>query len=264
MIPFRLGGESGPEDPTWQLLPVWTGTSFTREQSLEILGRPYPLFYDCFQPGNGVVQDSNALFSSEPRGSIYQFEVTATGESTDARLVYPDTSGETLAATILALVVSSQPTEDRPLNVTLITQNDSPPAWFESFKTCPEWETAHSQGSKVTLTCSFAWDPETAALSQGAVPSKSSAPRMEPSSSKFLRNRSNGNHRPKSLRPCRMSRLRMSDAWSAPGKSHAAGKPGIGPDIPPGFLQLFHCDNCPICLRIGCTLNTCNRHMGDH
>jgi hypothetical protein len=171
MIPFRLGGESGPEDPTWQLLPVWTGTSFTREQSLEILGRPYPLFYDCFQPGNGVVQDSNALFSSEPRGSIYQFEVTATGESTDARLVYPDTSGETLAATILALVVSSQPTEDRPLNVTLITQNDSPPAWFESFKTCPEWETAHSQGSKVTLTCSFAWDPETAALSQGAVPS---------------------------------------------------------------------------------------------
>lgn len=151
-----------------QLLPVWTGTGLSREQSLEIIGQPYPLFYDCFQPGNGAVQEANALFSSEPRGSIYQLEACS---SEGARLVYLDTSTETLAATILALVVSSQPTEDCPLNVTLITQNDSPPAWSESFKTCPEWKTAHSQGSKVTLTCSFAWDPETAALSQGAVPS---------------------------------------------------------------------------------------------
>jgi hypothetical protein len=73
MIAFRLGGEAGPDDPLWQLLPVWTGSSYTWEQSMEVIGRPYPLFYDCFNPSSGGGPETNALFSGKPANAVRYF-----------------------------------------------------------------------------------------------------------------------------------------------------------------------------------------------
>jgi hypothetical protein len=177
-IAFRLGSEAGPDDPLWQLLPVWAGTDYTWEQSIEIIGRPYPLFYDCINPSSGGGPETNALFSGKPAASISRFDITTTETTIYAKISDPDASTENLAASILALVVSTQPTRDHLLSVTLETSSDEPPPWFERFKVCPEWKTGAAPAAlgpapvdkRLALTCSFAWDPQQATLTQGAVP----------------------------------------------------------------------------------------------
>lgn len=179
LIPFRLGGDFGPDEPLWQLLPVWTGTGHAWEQSLEVLGRPYPLFYDCFNPSTGAGPEANALFAGDPHGSVFHFDVKATDASVEALIRYPNTTTETLAASILALVVSTQPTIERPLTVTLETGIESPPEWFLRFQTCPDWKSVDGSQkvagtvtqSRSILTCSFVWDSQTATLTRGGVPS---------------------------------------------------------------------------------------------
>jgi hypothetical protein len=177
-IAFRLGSEAGPDDPLWQLLPVWAGTDYSWEQSIEIIGRPYPLFYDCFNPSSGGGPETNALFAGKPAASISGFKIATTETTIYAKISDPDASTENLAATILALVVSTQPTRDHLLSVTLETSSDDPPPWFERFKSCPGWKSGDAPAAfgpapadkRLTLTCSFAWDPQQVALTQGAVP----------------------------------------------------------------------------------------------
>jgi hypothetical protein len=165
-IPFRLGSDAGPDDVTWRLLPVWTGTGYNEEQSLGILGMPYPLFYDCHQPGNGSAPEANAMFATEPRGSIISFNVTST-DATEVEMTSPITDTKTLAATVLALVISSNATLERPLKMK-IHSHGSPAPWWEDFKTSPGW--IEENGG---IACTLAWNPETAKLVQGSVPSVS-------------------------------------------------------------------------------------------
>jgi hypothetical protein len=165
-IPFRLGSDAGPDDVTWRLLPVWTGTGYSEEKSLGILGMPYPLFYDCHQPGNGSAPEANAMFAAEPRGSIVSFDVSFS-DAIEAEMVSPITDTETLAATVLALVISSDATTERPLKMK-IRSFGSPAPWWEDFKSSPGW--VETDGG---ITCTLAWNPETAKLVQGSVPSVS-------------------------------------------------------------------------------------------
>lgn len=166
-VPLRFRGEASPDNPTWQLLPVWTGNDFTTESSLEMLGSPHPLFYDCFQPGTGGPPEANALFSSEPRGSIVDFEVSH-AQGFEARLSYPQTDADTLAALVLALVVSASPTPEEPLVVTLQTHGGAPNPWFEAFAKCPGWKEPNRGRS---LEGRFVWDAKAAKLIEGTVPS---------------------------------------------------------------------------------------------
>jgi hypothetical protein len=180
LIPFRLGGEFGPDHPQWRLLPVWTGSGHTWPESLEIIGRPYPLFYDCFNPSTGAGPEANALFAADPRGSLSRFDVSET-DAIKVLIRYPDIPTETLAATILALVVSSQPTTEHPLTVTLETGIETPPEWFHHFKSCPEWTSMDGSQqiagrvtqSRLLLSCTFVWDAKSATLNRGAVPAAS-------------------------------------------------------------------------------------------
>ncbi len=170
-IPFRFTGEGAPDNPTWQLLPVWTGTEHTRESSLEVIGRPLPLFYDCFQPGTGAVPEANALFSSEPRGSVAGVEMSFS-DGIYARLTYPQTDPETLSAIILSIVVSAAPTTEKPLTVTLQTHRAEPHPWFDVFAKCPGWEITEDKPNRGrSLRARFVWDPAQATLTEGAVPS---------------------------------------------------------------------------------------------
>jgi hypothetical protein len=173
MIPFRLGGESEPDNPLWQLIPVWTGTGRSLEQSLEILGQPYPLFYDCFNPSTGGGPEANALFAENPRGAIFSLDVSTSDAGTEALFCFPGGSSETLAASILALVVSTQPTPENPLTVTLETHLEKPPEWFANFKQSADWSPPGDPMGKArrrTLACTFVWDSENAVLTRGSVP----------------------------------------------------------------------------------------------
>jgi hypothetical protein len=178
LIPFRLGGESSPDNTTWKLLPVWPGTEHTWEQSLAMLGRPYPLFYDCFNPGDGEGPETHALFAGNPRGSVHGFKVSSTQEGISAHLLYPNTDPETLSALLLALVVSEQPVADRPLSISLDTEMNEPPSWLADFRKCAGWESTETpviiggkeMNRRIVLSCLFVWDAQTATLTQGAVP----------------------------------------------------------------------------------------------
>jgi hypothetical protein len=171
-IPFRFGGEGAPDNPTWQLLPVWTGTERTRESSLEAIGRPHPLFYDCFQPGSGGPPEGNGMFATEPRGEIAGFDVNLAKERIEARLSYPQTDAETLSAIILSLVFSAAPTPENPLIVTLQTHHANPHPWFEAFEKCPGWQVTENNPNRGrSLEARFVWDAAQAKLANGAVPS---------------------------------------------------------------------------------------------
>ncbi len=169
LIPFRLGGESGPDSPTWELLPVW---SFGGVSGPELLGRPYPLFYDCFKPGRGMGPETNAIFAGKPAGSIDGFDVTEEETGTLASFRHPQTNTLNLSATVLALVASVQPTEQHPLTVRLETSLSNFDSWLNSFQSCPGWE-AKNLSDRNVLTCVFVMDPGTAALKRGVVPSAS-------------------------------------------------------------------------------------------
>jgi hypothetical protein len=170
MIPFRLGGDYRIGTPIWKFLPVWTGGRKTREQSLEITGEPYPLFYDYFQAGRGDGPETNAIFAENPRGGFSNFNVSSDESSTRADLIYPTASPESLSAAILALVVSVQPTVKHPLVVALRIHDTSQLPWQKAFRTCPGWEFDKS-AEDFRLSCVFVWDPETANLKRGGVPS---------------------------------------------------------------------------------------------
>lgn len=178
LIPFRLGGEFSPDHATWKFLPVWPGTEHTWEESLAMLGRPYPLFYDCFNPGDGDGPETHALFSGHPRGSVHRFSVSSAEDRISADLLYPRTDTETLSALLLALVVSAQPTADRPLTISLDTEMKTSPSWLDDFRECKGWKASETpviiagkkMNGKIVLSCSFVWDPNTATLVQGALP----------------------------------------------------------------------------------------------
>jgi hypothetical protein len=176
LIPFRLGGEGGSDFATWKLLPVWPGTGHTWEESLAMLGRSNPLFYDCFNPGDGHGPETHALFAGNPRGSVHGFQVISSDDGISAHLMYPNTDAETLSALLLALVVSAQPAEDRPLTISLETGMNAPPAWLADFQNCTGWKSAEKpvmpgdRGMKLILSCAFVWDPENATLAKGGVP----------------------------------------------------------------------------------------------
>lgn len=178
MIPFRIGGEIESEPRTWSLLPVWTGGTKTREESLLITGQPYPLFYDRYQPGNGDGPETNAIFAENPPGSLAYFHVKPDEASTRVEFVFPQTHAGNLSATILALVVSVQPTAEHPLTVVLEPHSPAHVSWFEAFRSCPGWETpprnqAPPAAERIKLSCSFVWDATTHTLRQGAVPAAS-------------------------------------------------------------------------------------------
>lgn len=181
-MPFRLGGEAGPDLPTWLLLPVWPGTGVSRVDSLAILGQPYPLFYDRFKPSTGDGPEVNCLFAGKTDTPLDSFRVSD-GEAFEALYQYPAVDSETLSASILALVISAAPANDKPLSVTLRTEKNAPHDWLEDFQSCEGWETeatpvmaaGKAVGERIELRASFAWDAAAAKLSRGSLPKVAAA-----------------------------------------------------------------------------------------
>ena len=162
-IPFRLDGESGPDQPTWELLPVWTGDNW--EEPLDALGRPYLLFHDLFNPASSFATQVNALFS---RGQWKDWSVTRAEEATSAYLSFDEVSDGDLAAFLHALVLSVRPTAEQPLEVTLRTYR-RPVPYFESCLETGAWEKV-KLGNDEALRGSFVLDAGTGKLLRGTIP----------------------------------------------------------------------------------------------
>lgn len=162
-IPFRLEGESGPDAPTWELLPVWTGDDWA--EPLEALGRPYLLFHDLFNPASSFATQVNALFR---RGHWKSWELNREAGATSAYLSFDDVSEGDLAAFLHALVLSVRPTAEQPLEVTLRPLR-GPSPYFETCLEAGGWEKTRLGGDEA-LKGSFVLDPKTGKLLRGTIP----------------------------------------------------------------------------------------------
>jgi hypothetical protein len=162
-IPFRLGGESGPDQPTWELLPVWTGDNW--QEPLDALGRPYLLFHDLFNPASAFTAQVNALFS---RGQSKSWSVKRDAGLTSAYLSFDEVSDGDLAAFLHALVLSVRPTEEQPLEVTLRPYR-GPVPYFAVCLEAGGWE-AVKLGGDDALKGSFVLDAATGKLLRGTIP----------------------------------------------------------------------------------------------
>lgn len=169
LIPFLAEGENEPGN--YQLLPIWTGSHF--KEPLDAIGRPYYLFYDLFNPSQST-PSINALFSYPPQQLDWSIHRDPKG--IHAIISYGELEAPTLAATIYALIFSVQPTQEKPLTVTLRPQTEQTKAKvaLAIFLQSPGWE-ASRYGSEqfgwyVAAKCSFVLDSSRRKLTQGSVP----------------------------------------------------------------------------------------------
>ncbi|MES2658551.1 MAG: hypothetical protein V4689_08030 [Verrucomicrobiota bacterium] len=163
MIILETGGDG---DPGWHVLPVW-GNGHDDGDFLRLNSWSAAMCYSSYR-SRGVTQANSFLAGG---GAV---EVTAKREdgADTVSLSYPRVNQETLAANILALVISAQPTEARPLTFSF-TVEESGIANYPAFRDAAGWkeirhDTPHSSHFK--LECEFVWDASASKLTKGSVP----------------------------------------------------------------------------------------------
>jgi hypothetical protein len=90
-------------------------------------------------------------------------------KSNSVTLSMPREEQPTLAAEIIALVISAQPTENRPLTVS-IRLEEYGLANYPAFRSAPGWKETRHDPHNITLECEFVWDAAARKLTKGSVP----------------------------------------------------------------------------------------------
>lgn len=90
-------------------------------------------------------------------------------KSNSVTLSLPREEQATLAAKIIALVISAQPTETRPLTVS-IRLEEYGLATYPAFRSAPGWKETRHDPHNITLECEFVWDAAARKLTKGSVP----------------------------------------------------------------------------------------------
>lgn len=155
------GGGEG--DAGWGLFPVWGNGDMV----LKAINYPASMIYSSYRQEG--VREVNSFLSE---GGANRFTAHRGDNSDSVSLGDPDVEPATLAASILALVISAQPTEARPLSVSF-TVEEPGLARYYAFRSAPGWkETQRGDDSSHTigLECEFVWDPAANKLAKGSVP----------------------------------------------------------------------------------------------
>ncbi|MEO7099550.1 MAG: hypothetical protein ABI162_09335 [Luteolibacter sp.] len=156
MIILATGGES---DSGWYLLPIW-GNRLDEGASLDLSTASVPLYRAGYRSGGG--NEANTFLAD---GGSDRFEV----KGDEVLIDTPRVPQATLAAEILALVLSAQPTETQPLTVT-IRLEEYGLARYPAFRGAPGWKETRHDAQNITLECEFVWDAAARKLAKGAVP----------------------------------------------------------------------------------------------
>lgn len=90
-------------------------------------------------------------------------------KSNPVTLSLPREEQATLAAEIIALVISAQPTETRPLTVSIRLEEDGL-ANYPAFRSAPGWKETRHDPHNITLECEFVWDAVARKLTKGSIP----------------------------------------------------------------------------------------------
>ena len=161
LIPFALMGEEESE-ADWILLPIWTGSTW--KKPLDAIGRPYNLFYDLFNPSEPK-PEVNSLFSN---GVHLRWGIGEKADKTLASLDFDQIDQENLAAALYAIIFSVQPTEKKPLQITLCPRSNSP-FYLAPYLRSQGWQKT-TYGRDQAVRCEFVLDPKNHRLIKGSVP----------------------------------------------------------------------------------------------
>lgn len=152
----------GDSDSGWYFLPVWGNGNNGEKSSLQLNGWAIPMYYSSWHSKG--VSEANSLLAE---GGLHDMEVTEDDKSCHVELSYPRASQATLAMSIRALVMATQPTEARPLVVSIKVDETSLPE-FAPFRNLAEWNETH--GRNTVLKCEFVWDAKQQKLTKGSLP----------------------------------------------------------------------------------------------
>jgi hypothetical protein len=158
LIPLRRTG-SDEHESAYFLLPVWD-----HDSQLELGGWSHAIRYTCYQPRGR--KEANSFLRE---GGFSSYDVTRTEAGDSVSISYPRVSETGLAAETLALVLAAQPTEARPLEVSIHLEENGLAA-LPAFRSAAGWQETRTNPHRITLTCDFVWDPDTRELVKGSVP----------------------------------------------------------------------------------------------
>lgn len=163
-MPFPVEGDS---DEEFLLLPLWTGNGLPGDR-LKLLGRPWPVVQDKFNPAIGN-PDGNLLTR---RDEFSHFRVKRSGEMSaihvGVNLRENRDPVDGMALLCWAAVLTEHPTEDTPLEITLRMDDEVDPR-FLTWVTDHGWEQI-SIANDVGIRTTFVWNPETGSLTKGRIP----------------------------------------------------------------------------------------------
>lgn len=163
MIILEAGGDG---DSGWHILPVW-GNGNDAGDFLRLNGWSAAICYSAWRSSGN--KEANTFLEE---GGAIGFRTERDGKSDSVSLSYPRVKQATLAADILALVISAQPTDARPLTVSLHLE-ESGLANYPAFRSAAGWkETIGDNPNSLTITleCEFVWNTATSKLTKGSVP----------------------------------------------------------------------------------------------
>ncbi len=154
---------SGDGDPGWHILPVW-GNGNDESEFLRLNSWSAIMCYSSYR-SRGVTEANSFLQA----GGFSDMDVGLTDTGISVTISYPNVPPETLAANILALILSAQPTASTPLTISLRVEK-SGLATYAAFRDAPGWKETQEKNSSTLLECDFVWDDENEELAQGSVP----------------------------------------------------------------------------------------------
>lgn len=167
VAPTMIIAESrGDGDHGWHVVPIW-GSGGPEDDPLRLSGSSVHMCHVVY-PFDGVVE-ANA-FVADGGMDVLRHSFRVNGDERSVEFLHPKVKPETIAAEIFALVLSTQPTEDKPLRIT-IELLESELSSFAAFRNASDWkETPSRKSDNTELECEFVWDPLEKALTKGSVP----------------------------------------------------------------------------------------------
>jgi len=153
--------EDGESDPGWSLLPIWGNDDGS---PLRYCAWSASICYSAWHSSGR--KEANSFLAA---GGSHYFDVFEDKKGDSVLIGITHVPESTLAAQILALVITAQPTEARPLTVT-IRLEEYGLATYPAFRSASGWKETRHGAHNITLECEFVWDADALKLVKGSVP----------------------------------------------------------------------------------------------
>ncbi len=170
MIPMAVGeGDGGGAeemggDAGWVLAPVWGNGE--RKEPLKLTLWAHNMLYSCYQVKG--IRDANAFHAPQ---AVHGMWVGREDDGTQVRYLFSLVDTPLFVANVWGLIMSLQPTEDKPLKISLRYGKELPESYAKLAKLA-DWKVEVKEGPAggTYVTAEFVWDANTRKLTRGNLP----------------------------------------------------------------------------------------------